>query len=230
MRKLHWLLIFMVISLSLPAQFKPEAPRNIPQYDEVFWQWGYYFGVTYFGFKTRHKLPRQEISVYPELGFNVGLISDFKITRMFSLRTEPGLFFAYRTLIFNYIADPYDRIRKARSSYIFVPVLGKFNALRNGNFRPYVIGGVIWAYNLNSYETSINDNRNGVFRMTRENFFWTVGVGFEFYLYYFKLIPSIRGVFAINNEYVPDTDPDSPWTKNLEFVGTHGIYFSLTFE
>jgi len=230
MRKILWFILIIGFTSPLFSQFKPEAPRNIPQYDEVFWQWGYYFGINYLGFKTRYKVPRQEISVYPQPGFNVGLISDFKITRMFSFRTEPGLFFAYRTLIFNYLEDEYDRVRKVRASYVFVPALGKFNALRNGNFRPYVTGGIIWSYNLNSYENSVNDNASGVFRMTRQNLFWTIGVGFEFYLYYFKLTPSLRGVFSLTNEYVPDTDPDSPWTRNLEFVGTQGIYFTLTFE
>jgi len=230
MRKTLLLILSVLVLASASAQFKPEPPRNIPQYDEVFWQWGYYFGLTYFSFKTRFKTPRQEISVYPQPGFNVGLISDFKITRMLSFRTEPGLYFAYRTLIFNYLTDPYDRVRKVRASYVFVPGLIKFNALRNGNFRPYLTGGIIWSYNLNSYENSVNDNKAGIFRMKRRNWLWTVGVGFEMYLYYFKLTPSFRGVFSLTNEFVPDTDPASPWTRNLEFVGTEGIYFCLTFE
>ncbi|NPA43772.1 MAG: PorT family protein [Chlorobi bacterium] len=232
MFKKHIFLIFLsIISLhGAFAQFKPEAPRNIPQYDEVFWQWGYYFGLTYMGFKTTYTTPRHEIYVYPEVGFNVGLTSDFKLTRMWSFRTEPGLIFAYRKLIFNYLDDPYDRIRYVRSSYIFVPALIKFNALRNGNFRPYVTGGIIWAYNLNSFENSVNDNASGIFRLKRQSWMWTVGMGFEMYLYYFKFTPSIRGVFSMTNEFVPDTDPQSPWTRNLEFMGTQGVYLVLTFE
>jgi len=224
------LTVLVLSSLLANAQFKPEAPRNIPQYDEVFWQWGYYFGLTYMGFRTRFNTPREEFFVFPEVGFNVGLTSDFKLTRMFSFRIEPGLIFAYRKLNFNYIDDPYDKVRYIRSSYIYMPMLAKFNALRNGNFRPYISGGMIWAYNLNSFENSANDNSRGIFRLKRQTWLWTVGLGFEMYLYYFKLTPSIRGVFGITNEYVPDSDPESPWTSHIEYMTTEGIYFVLTFE
>ncbi len=229
--KKHLVYIFIFLSLSYThAQFKPEPPRNIPQYDDVFWQWGYYFGMTFFDFKARFNTPQQEISVYNEPGFNVGLISDFRLTPMLSFRTEPGLYFSTRKIVFNNISDPYDRVRKVNSNYVLVPLLFKFNSIRNGNIRPYVTGGIVWGYNLSSYENSVNDNSAGVFRMKRENWYWSVGIGFEMYMYYFKFTPSVRGIFAINNEFVPDNDPASPWTSNLEYVGTRGIYITLTFE
>ncbi len=229
-RKFFILMLLISVANLSQAQFKSEAPRNLPHYDDVFWQWGYYFGLTYFNFKTRYTVPKQEITVISEPGFNVGLISDFRLTRMLSFRTEPGLYFTRRKLIFNYLPDQYDKVRIVTSNYILVPALLKLNAIRNGNMRPYITGGIIWGHNLSSFENSINDNSNGVFRMKRQSWFWSVGVGFEMYLYYFKLTPSLRGIFALSNEYVPDTDPNSPWTRHLEYVGTRGIYFTLTFE
>ncbi len=222
--------MYLTGTATLHAQFKPEAPRNIPHYDNVFWQWGYYFGMTFFDFKTRYSTPRQEISVYGEPGFNVGLISDFKLSRMFSFRIEPGLYFTERKLIFNYINDEYDSVRRVSSNYLFLPMLFKLNAIRNGNIRPYIVGGMIFSHNLSSFHNSINDNSGGRFRMKQQAWHWTVGVGLEMYMYYFKFTPSIRGVFSLTNEFVPDTDPESPWTKNLEFVGTRGVYITLTFE
>jgi len=235
------LLPFFVLLLalqthSLTAQFRNPPPYNLPRFDDDPWHWGYYFGVTYFDFKVRYKYLDNEIDVRPNIGFNVGLISDFKLARMWNFRLEPGVFFADRVLHFRKVAgripnpQEVDTLRYVRSNYIFVPALLKFSALRNGNMRPYITGGIVWAYNLSSYQNSVFDNSGGHFRMYKNNWMWEVGIGFEMYLYYFKFTPSFRAVFSLNNEAVPDNDPNSPWTRNLEFVGTRGYYISLTFE
>jgi hypothetical protein len=56
----------------------------------------------------------------------------------------------------------------------------------------------------------------------------------DFYFYFFKFTPSIRGIFAINNELVPDDvrDPQysSPWTGPIDYFGTRGLFLNLTFE
>ncbi|HEX5743334.1 MAG TPA: PorT family protein, partial [Flavobacteriaceae bacterium] len=49
-------------------------------------------------------------------------------------------------------------------------------------------------------------------------------------LYYFKFSPSIRGVFAINNELKYDENPDSKWTGPVDFFGTRGVFINFTFE
>jgi len=63
---------------------------------------------------------------------------------------------------------------------------------------------------------------------------YEVGIGMEFYFYYFKFSPSIRGIFAINNEMVPDssnkTPYSSPWTGPIDYFGTRGVYLNLTFQ
>ena len=80
------------------------------------------------------------------------------------------------------------------------------------------------------------DNFESEFRMTQSNFMYEIGFGIDFYMYFFKFTPSIRGVFAINNELVEDYNPvdypeySSPWTGPIDFLGTRGIYLNLTFE
>ena len=49
-------------------------------------------------------------------------------------------------------------------------------------------------------------------------------------LEYFKFTPSIRGVFALTDELVPDEDPNSPWTGNIDSMKTRGIFINFTFE
>ena len=67
--------------------------------------------------------------------------------------------------------------------------------------------------------------------MTRKNvYFYELGFGIDFYLEWFNFSPSIRGVFAINDELVRDDDPSSPWTGNINFMKTSGILINFTFQ
>ena len=86
------------------------------------------------------------------------------------------------------------------------------------------------ALNLGSNETSLEDNSSGTFRMKKQVFNYELGFGIDFYLEYFKFSPSIRGVFAISDEIVPDRDPASPWTGNILAMRTRGIFVNFTFE
>ena len=66
--------------------------------------------------------------------------------------------------------------------------------------------------------------------MTKSNQFYEVGFGIDFYLFFFKFTPSIRGVFALNNEVVRDNDPNSPWTSNISSMKTRGMFINFTFQ
>ncbi|WP_286815040.1 outer membrane beta-barrel protein, partial [Maribacter sp. UBA849] len=84
--------------------------------------------------------------------------------------------------------------------------------------------------NLGSNEESLDDNSSGTFRMKKWVYNYELGFGIDFYLEYFKFTPSIRGVFALTDELVPDQDPNSPWTGNIESLKTRGIFINFTFE
>jgi hypothetical protein len=59
---------------------------------------------------------------------------------------------------------------------------------------------------------------------------YEVGVGIDIYLYFFKFSPSIRGIFALNNEIKYDDDPESPWTSPVNYMGTRGVFLTFAFE
>jgi hypothetical protein len=86
------------------------------------------------------------------------------------------------------------------------------------------------ALNLSSNENNPDDNSAGQFRMTNTTYFYEVGFGIDFYLPYFKFTPSIRGIFAINDELIRDNDPNSPWTGNINSMKTRGIFINLAFR
>ena len=68
--------------------------------------------------------------------------------------------------------------------------------------------------------------------MKKNNFTYEIGAGIDIYLPYFIFSPSIRGVFAINDELIRDNKSNgySPWTSNIDYFGTRGIFLKLAFH
>ncbi|MGB5170399.1 porin family protein [Eudoraea sp.] len=215
---------------TLRAQFNEKPIINLENEDKAFLNWGYYLGFNQFDFKFEYKNDLDDILVEKSIGFNVGLIGEMRINEFFDLRFEPGLFYTTRTLGYKGFADTNDAIREIKSTYISFPLLLKASAKRLGNWKPFVIGGVSAALNLGSNEKSLDDNSSGTFRMKQTVYNWEIGFGIDFYTEYFKFSPSVRGVFAITDELVPDNDPNSPWTGNIDALKTRGVFVNFTFE
>ncbi len=224
------MLVFGLATYGAVAQYTDDIPKNRPFFDKKNVSWGYYFGMNFYDFKIDYDQEYEHIVSETNPGFQVGLVGNVNINENLSFRSEPGVYFTNRRLIFRNLTTPRDSIRDISSNYVQLPVSVKLNTIRYGNMRPYITAGIIYAYNLNSWEDSNNDNSSGRFRMRANNLMYEVGFGIEMYLFYFKFTPSIRGVFAINNELVKDNDPNSPWTDHVSFLGTRGVYINLTFE
>ena len=220
----------MLVTSPLYAQFKEKPIINLENEDEALLNWGYYLGFNQYGFKFEYKNDLDDVLVDKSIGFNVGLIGELRINKFLDLRFEPGLFYTQRTLGFKGFTNPNDALRDVKSTYINFPLLLKVNTLRLGNWKPFVIGGLSASLNLSSNEDSLDDNSSGTFRMTKTVFNWEVGFGIDFYTEYFKFSPSIRGIFAITDELVPDNDPNSPWTGNIDSMKTRGFFVNFTFE
>jgi len=223
------LIFWLGIGLSY-SQYTDDIPKNRPYFDKKEVSWGYYFGMNFYDFKIDYDQQYEHIIQEAHPGFQVGLVGNLNINPNLSLRTEPGVFFTNRKLIFRNLLTPKDSIREITSNYVQLPVSVKLNTIRYGNIRPYITGGIIFAYNLNSWEDSNNDNAAGRFRMHSKVWMYEVGIGLEMYLYYFKFTPSIRGVFSLQDELIRDNDPNSPWTNHIESMMTRGLYINLTFE
>ena len=212
------------------AQFRDKPILNLQNEDLKLLNWGYYLGFNQYDFKFEYANDLPDVGVDKSIGFNVGLIGELRLNEFLDLRFEPGLFYSSRLLGFPGFADNNDAFREVKSTYISFPLLLKVSARRLGNWKPYVIGGAGVAMNLGSNEASLDDNSSGTFRMKKTVLNYELGFGIDFYLEYFKFSPSIRGVFAITDELVPDDDPNSPWTGNIDALKTRGIFVNFTFE
>ncbi|WP_445382826.1 type IX secretion/gliding motility protein PorT/SprT [Robiginitalea sp. IMCC43444] len=230
MKQFRLLFIALALSQLAQGQFNEKPIMNLENEDKKFLNWGYYLGFNQYDFKFEYRNDLPDVLVDKSLGFNVGLIGEMRINEFLDLRFEPGLFYSSRTLGFTGFTEESDALREVKSTYINFPLLLKASTRRIGNWKPFIVGGAGMALNLGSNETALDDNSSGTFRMKKQVFNYELGFGIDFYLEYFKFSPSIRGVFAISDELVPDRDPASPWTGNILAMRTRGIFVNFTFE
>ncbi|RDY58190.1 porin family protein [Flagellimonas nanhaiensis] len=224
-------MLALLTSTSSLAQFRKDPILNLQNEDKKFLNWGYYLGFNQYDFQFEYKNDvGQDILVDKSFGFNVGLIGEMRINEFLDARFEPGLLYTARTLGFPGFTTQVDAIREVKSTYIRFPLLIKASAKRFGNWKPFVVGGVYTSMNLGSKEDSLDDNSSGEFRMKQNVYGYELGFGIDIYTEYFKFSPSIRGVFALTDELVPDDDPNSPWTGNIDAMRTRGFFINLTFE
>ncbi|WP_372946411.1 porin family protein [Muriicola sp.] len=232
MRRSFFLLFLILMGNAsvLVGQFNEKPILNLENEDKALLNWGYFLGFNQYDFKFEYKNDLQDILVNKSVGFNVGLIGEVRLHEHFDLRFEPGLYYGSRTLGFPGFSEESDAIREVKSTYINFPLLLKASTKRIGNWKPFIVGGVSASMNLGSNEDSLDDNSSGTFRMKKQVFNYELGFGIDFYTEYFKFSPSIRGVFAITDELIPDNDASSPWTGNIEALRTRGVFVNFTFE
>lgn len=237
MKKTLLILAILLLSQSISAQlFSKEKIKNNENFDKDRWSWGFFLGINAYDYQFTYERDLEDILVESTTGFSVGLISNLRINDYFDLRFEPGLYITQRNLQYDpsyFNGMPYsdaDLLRDVKSTYVHFPLLLKISTKRINNFKPFIVGGVSTAINLSSNQENPDDNSVGEFRTKRNVNFYELGFGIDFYLYWFKFSPSIRGVFALNDELIRDNDPNSPWTGNVATMKTRGVFLNFTFQ
>ncbi|MDC0355355.1 PorT family protein [Flavobacteriaceae bacterium] len=216
------------LSINSSAQRNNSKIENLQNFDQKKIHIGYYIGLNNYNYKLDYlNNPSSEaiINIENSFGFNVGLIGDLKLRKNLNLRFEPGL----KTNKLN-VLYPNDDIREIKSTYIQLPLLLKYGAKRYNNIKPYVLGGLSTSFNLSSNQDNPQDNSSNVFRVKKNTFYYELGFGIDFYLQYFKFSPSIRGVFSLKNELVPDNTSTSIFTGNIDKMSTRAIFINFSFH
>lgn len=131
-------------------------------------------------------------------GLTVGIVAELRLNAHFSLRATPSMHFGSKHLVFRNLSlldadgSPHEETQDLKNTYISVPIGVKFSALRLNNHRPYILAGLNTMYNLTGKDQDI-------IRVKRLNTMVEVGVGCDFYLPFFKLIPELKFCYGLGN-------------------------------
>ena len=131
-------------------------------------------------------------------GFSVGVLGELRLHDNFSLRISPTMHFGAKHLTFidlqnkDATGKPIKQTQDLKNTYISLPIDIKFAAPRWNNHRPYLIAGINPMINMTKGDTDI-------VRLNRFSTMLEVGLGCDFYLPFFKLIPELKFCFGLNN-------------------------------
>ena len=218
-------LFFLTINSS--AQKNKTTINNLQNFDQQKIHFGYFIGLNMYDYKF--KLEQEKtITVENKFGFNVGLIGDLKLNKNLNLRFEPGLYKNNLNIVYNDIGN---EKREKKSTYINLPILLKYSSERYRNIKPFIVGGLSSSINLSSNQNRIDDIESGLYRTKTVSFNYELGFGVDLYFQYFKFSPSIRGVFSLTNELIPDNPTSSgDFTNNIEKLYSRGIFINFSFH
>jgi hypothetical protein len=232
-----FLLSYTVLTFAQKAEVK-----NNPEYDERPVHFGYTLGLNVMDFSFNRKGSPDD-TVYADVGklipgFQVGMIMDYRLGEYLNFRCLPSFNFGQRNLVYTSIKGDkrtFDYVVKLESSMIDIPLLIKYKAKRINNYRPYLIAGGSFRYDLAPKKT-FDYNLNEYVLLKKPDVYYELGFGIDYYLPFFKLSTELKlseGLLDVLNHTPYKSSQDKPteqYVKSLNKLNSQIIMFSLHFE
>lgn len=184
-------------------------------------------GVTY-GLKT--------IYSKSDPGFALGIIVDYRLHEYLRLRFTPNISFASRSLEYtleNGHRDSSKVFKKSvESTFLIFPLELKLQSKRLDNFGAYVIIGGGYTLDLASKKkgggsTGGANQLDDAVKLVRDDYFYSGGLGVDFYLQYFKLGLELKVLNGTKNLL---QFQNNIFSRSIDKVNSKMIIFSITFE
>lgn len=237
------------VFLALCAPLWAQQAQNKPYIDDRLVHIGFQLGLNFSTFSvTDSEIPianpiTGETEIYHARvstllpGFHVGFISDLRLCKYLNLRFCPGIMFTSRTL--NYKTESGNPVQGTPGKFgkhidvlampVYLPLLLKWSAAREGNYRPYVIGGGGVSFN-------VSRDRDKPVLLKMMDYFCEVGFGVDLYFRWFKFCPEITYRIGFANQLYPSdgrmelAPQDAFYTDALQKLTSHSICLTFNFE
>ncbi|MFO7668469.1 MAG: porin family protein [Bacteroidales bacterium] len=208
------LLIFMFL-ISLQAFSQEERPKNLPAFDLKRLHFGFTVGFNSMdlAFKRNYQ-PETGNFLYADLsklqpGFQVTIVSDLRLSENWNLRFLPGISFGARDLYFyDYyssagvpptVEDPIYQVALG-ASFLEFPLLFKYRSRRVNNYRPYLVGGGNFRYDMSAKRRGKYDaDTDEYVKFLPGDLYLEFGFGVDTYLKYFKFAPELKVAVGLLN-------------------------------
>lgn len=152
-------------------------------------------------------------------GFSVGVLGELRLHENFALRFTPSMYFGAKHLTFldmmnlDEEGNPYKVTQDLKNTYIGLPVNIKFAAPRWNNYRPFITAGISGLINL----TGGGEDYVSIKRFSS---MVEVGIGCDFYLPFFKLIPELKFCYGLGNSLDTNHINEIKDTNKRAFAGS----------
>jgi hypothetical protein len=238
MKKTLLLLFFSLSLVSVSAQ-KQNKILNYQKVDDVPVHFGFCLGINVMDFITRNKALSQasdsliaDVS-QPTPGFQIQIISSYRLNEYFYIRFLPGISFGQRNVNFFRNDQLINSKHKLESDYLEFPLLLKYKAKRLNNFRPYMITGVNCRIDL---AKTYSEDEEVFLDLKLLDVFYEIGAGIDFYLPFFKFSTELKFSYGFLNDLkrreFNSTDPISKtrFQNSIDRLNSTLVLLSFHFE
>jgi hypothetical protein len=241
-------IVVITATFNLQAQRKRHIHENLLQHDLKPYHFGFSLGFNRMDFALRpvsnfHEFSSIRSRQSPEFdtlysvltqgqnGFNIGIVSNLKLAPQWDLRFIPTLTFGDRNIIYEGVKnnDPNYRSRtqQIESTFLDFPLHLKYKSVRMANTRVYVIGGLKYSHDLASVEDRDDQEEELLVRARKNDVYYEMGVGFEYYFEFFKFSTEIKASFGLFDILAPE---NSMFANSIDRLNSKILMVSFMFE
>ena len=117
-------------------------------------------------------------------------------------------------------------VKQVESTYLEFPFLLKFKSTRIDNYRVYVLAG--WKYGIDMVsQAKVLAKDKEIVKLNKHDYGYEFGVGFDFYMTYFKFSPEIKMYNGVKNLLVQD---ERRFSSPINSLHSKTFVISLLFE
>ncbi len=231
---ISYLILIFLCNQTVYAQLHP-GQKNLSRYDNKKMHFGFTLGINSLDFNIQYNpdvIFQDSLYVLHsnnQKGFNLGIVSNFRLGDYTDFRFVPALVFGERHLVYSF-SDSNNIITNEKkaieSTLLDFPFYLKYKSERYNNFRSYVLVGVKYSLDIAS-QKDITDEGNVVLKLNPHDLLGEIGFGMDFYLEFFKFSPQIKVSSGILNLLHKD---NTVYTSSIKNLYTNGWMLSFTFE
>lgn len=232
-KKLYLIITILFFGFTSHAQ-KYKKPKNLALYDYQKIHFGFTLGINNLNFNhqknssTINNDSIKSINTISQKGFNLGIVSNLRLSKYTDLRFIPALVFGERKINYGFkdSANINYELKRIESTLLDFPIHIKYKSERYNNFRTYVITGIKYSLDIAS-QARIDDEGKEIIKLKRNDLMGEIGFGIDFYLEYFKFSPQIKISYGLLNLLSED---NTIFTNSINRLTTNGWMLSFTFE
>ncbi len=229
--------IFVLILLHFSASGQRRQVMNLPKYDRAKIHFGFVLGLNASKFRVEPvgdlRIRDTVYSIVPKgtSGLNLGIITNLKLGEHFDLRFIPALAFTQRNLEYTmvYTDSNFSRetiTKQVESTYLEFPFELKFKSTRIDNYRVYILAGWKYAIDMVSQAKVLAKDKE-IVKLKKHDYGYEIGMGFDFYMTYFKFSPEIKMYNGLPNLLVQD---NRRFSSPLNGLYSKAFVISFMFE
>lgn len=241
MKKILTVILLISPLLNLAQQ---ETIHHYQKIDHKAFHFGYTLGINTMDFgiyPSKTAVSKSHRDTFPELntlspGVDISIVTNFRLGEYLDFRILPGISLGQRNLTYykNVSSEP-DSAKAFHemnlgSTFINLPFNLRYEAQRERNFRPYLIGGVNFRWDM-ARNKDFNSDEGIYIKLEPFDVYVEGGFGIDFYLPYFKLSTEIKFSVGMMNVLSPDKHETYPgYVTSIDKLKSRMVSLSFHFE